>query len=52
MSIGTIFYLVALILFFLAGIGATVIPAATTWGLFAMTLGLLLSGVAVPVFTR
>jgi predicted phage tail protein len=52
MSVGTIFYLIALILFFLAGIGATVIPAATIWGLFSLTLGMLLSGVAIPVFPR
>ncbi len=51
MSVGTLFYVIALILFFLAGIGATMIPAATTWGLFALTLGLLLSGVPLPVRT-
>jgi hypothetical protein len=51
MSIGTIFYLVALIIFFLAGIGMG-IPNGTIWGLFSLTLGMLLSGVAVPVFPR
>ncbi len=50
MSVGTLFYVIALILFFLAGIGATMIPAATTWGLFAL-LGLLLSGVPLPART-
>ncbi len=51
MSVGTIFYILALILFFLSGIGASFIPAMTTWGLFCLTLGLLLSGVPLPVRT-
>lgn len=41
---GWVFLLIALILFFLAGIGATVIPNAVTWGLFCLTLGLLIGG--------
>jgi hypothetical protein len=51
MSIGTLFYVIALIIFFLAGIG-TGIPNPVIWGLFSITLGMLLSSVAVPVFTR
>jgi len=48
MSLGTLFYVIALIIFFLAGIG-TGIPNPVIWGLFALTLGLLLSGVALPI---
>ena len=47
MSLGMVFYVIALIFFFLAGIG-TLIPGALAWGLFSLTLGLLLSGVRVP----
>jgi len=43
MTIGRIFYVIAAILFFLGGIGSTVIPSPTTWGLFCVALGLLLA---------
>ena len=43
-SIGTIAFIVAAVLFLLAAIGVTVIPNPMTWGLFAMTLGFLLGG--------
>ena len=33
-------YLVAALLFFLAGIGSGIIPNAATWGLFFVALGL------------
>ncbi len=44
MTIGRIFYVIAAILFFLGGIGSTVIPNSPTWGLFCVALGLLLAG--------
>jgi hypothetical protein len=44
MTIGHIFYVIAAILFFLAGIGATLIPKPETWGLFCIAMGLLLTG--------
>lgn len=47
MSIGTIFLAVAVFFFFLAGVGSTLIPNPTTWGLCALTLGIMLSGVKV-----
>lgn len=49
MSIGTGFMAVALLFFFLAGIPQTIIGynAAIAWGLFALTLGFLLSGFPV-----
>lgn len=47
MSLGMVFYVIALIFFFLAGIGFA-LPGALAWGLFALTLGLLLSGVRIP----
>ncbi len=43
MTIGRIFYVAAAVLFFLAGIGSTVIPSAPTWGMFCVALGLLLA---------
>jgi uncharacterized membrane protein (DUF485 family) len=47
MNVGMVFLIIALILFFLAGIGATVIPNAVTWGLFSLTLGILLQGIPI-----
>ena len=41
---GWIFLLIACILFFMAGIGATLIPNPVTWGLFCLALGLLIGG--------
>ena len=43
MTLGRIFYVIAAILFFLGGIGSTVIPNPSTWGLFCVALGLLLA---------
>ncbi len=48
MNIGTLFFVIALIIFFLAGIG-TGIPNPVIWGLFALTLGILLSGIPIPI---
>ncbi len=47
MSVGMVFYIIALILFFMVG---TAMGPGTllAWGFFSLTLGLLLSGVAVP----
>jgi hypothetical protein len=42
MTIGMIFYLLAAIVVFLAGIGVTAIPNPVLWGLFCIALGLLL----------
>jgi hypothetical protein len=42
MTIGRVFYVMAAIILFLGGIGATVIPNPVIWGLFCMALGLLL----------
>jgi len=42
MTLGTIFLVIALLLFALVGMGVTVIPRAESWGLFFLTLGLLL----------
>lgn len=42
MTIGMIFYLVAAIILFLAGIGVTAIPNPTIWALFCIALGLML----------
>ncbi len=43
MTIGMIFYLIAALVLFLGGIGATVIPNPIIWGLFCIALGLLLN---------
>src|SRR5258708_30580384 len=43
MTIGMIFYVLAAVIFFLAGVGSTAIgPNPVTWGLFCLALGLLL----------
>ena len=44
MTIGRIFYVIAAIILFLGGIGATFIPNPVIWGLFCIALGLLLTG--------
>jgi hypothetical protein len=44
MSIGSIFFVIAAVVLFLGGIGSTIIPNSVIWGLFCMTLGLLLTG--------
>jgi hypothetical protein len=44
MTIGHIFYVVAAVVLFLGGIGATFIPNPVIWGLFCVALGLLLTG--------
>jgi hypothetical protein len=40
---GMIFYVIAAVILFLAGIGVTAIPNPMIWGLFCVTLGLLLA---------
>lgn len=44
MTIGTVFYILAAIVLFLGGIGSTIVPNTVIWGLFCITLGLLLGG--------
>lgn len=41
---GWVFMLIAVIVFFLAGIGVTFIPNPMIWGLFCMALALLIGG--------
>jgi hypothetical protein len=48
MSIGAIFYVLALLLFLFAWVGAAIVPNPLAGGLFCLTLGLLLSGVPLP----
>jgi hypothetical protein len=43
MTIGTIFFVIAAVVLFLGGIGSTSIPNPVIWGLFCITLGLLLA---------
>lgn len=38
--VGRIFFAIAALLFFLAGVGANFIPNPTAWGLFTLALGL------------
>jgi len=42
MTIGMIFYVIAAVVLFLAGIGARLIPNPEIWGLFCIAMGLLL----------
>jgi hypothetical protein len=52
MTVGMIFYLVAAIILFLAGIGVTAIPNPIIWGLFCIALGLLLDEYGFGGFRR
>lgn len=49
---GWIFLILAALLFFFAGIGVTVIPNPTVWGLFCMALGLAVGGYWPTVTVR
>lgn len=42
MTIGMLFYVLAAVILFLAGIGSTAIPNPIIWGLFCIVFGLLL----------
>jgi len=44
MTIGMIFFIIAAIVLFLGGIGSAIVPNPVIWGLFCITLGLLLGG--------
>lgn len=48
MNLGMIFFLIAAIVLFLGGIGATAVPNPLLWGAFCIALGLLLTGVGFP----
>ena len=52
MTFGTIFYILAAIVLFLGGIGSTIVPNAVIWGLFCLTLGLLLGGYNLGFYRR
>lgn len=41
---GWLFFLLAAVLFFFAGIGVTIIPNPTVWGLFCLALGHFVGG--------
>lgn len=45
MSIGQVFLLIAVVLFFFAAVGVAFIPNPTAWGLVCFALGVLLAGV-------
>lgn len=49
MSVGLLFVVLALVFFFIAGTGFLSFPGALAWGLFSLTLGILLNGVNVPL---
>lgn len=48
MSVGTLFLVIALLFFFIAGTGFLAFPGAIAWGLFSLTLGLVLGGLKLP----
>jgi len=53
MTIGMIFYVIAAVIFFLVGIGSSVLGAnGTVWGLFCIALGLLLDDFGFAGFRR
>lgn len=49
MKLSWVFYVIALILFLFAGIGTPALPGALAWGLFCLTLGLILGDAKVPL---
>jgi hypothetical protein len=51
MTIGMLLYIIAAIILFLGAI-STVIPAAITWGLFCIALGLALDDFSFGAFRR
>ena len=53
MTIGMIFYIIAAVLFFLTGVGSTVLgPNSTTWGFFCIAAGLALDDIGFGAFRR
>jgi hypothetical protein len=44
MNLGFICFIIAAVLFLLAGVGATLIPNGVTWGFLCLTLGFILGG--------
>jgi hypothetical protein len=52
MTVGMLFYVIALVLFFLLGVGMTVVPRAEYWAWFCLVLGLLLAGYPWPLWPR
>jgi hypothetical protein len=53
MTLGMIFYVIAAIIFFLVGIGSSVMgPNGLTWGFFCIALGLLLDDLRFDTFRR
>jgi hypothetical protein len=51
MTLSRLFLIIAAVLFFLAAVGAPLIPNPTAWGLFFLTLGFVSTGIVVPVRT-
>jgi hypothetical protein len=52
MSVGTLFMVLAAIIFLLAGAGATFVPNPMIWGLFCMTLAFLTGGFGLGNWNR
>jgi hypothetical protein len=48
MTVGMVFYVIALILFALLGMGVSVVPRAEAWGWFCLALGLMLGPLPWP----
>jgi hypothetical protein len=48
MHVGIVFYVLALVLFLFAWVGAVLLPNPLAGGLFCLTLGLLLEGLPIP----
>lgn len=51
MTVGSVFFILGLILFLFAWVAASVIPNPLAGGLFCVTLGLLLQDVRLPART-
>jgi len=52
MTVGSIFLILALIIFFTVGVGMQLMPRAEIWGWVCITLALLLGGWPLPPWPR
>ena len=52
MTIGMLFYIIAVIVLFLGGIGSTAVPNPVIWGLFCVALGLIFDDFGFGAFRR
>jgi hypothetical protein len=47
-----IFYIFAIVFFFFAAVGVTILPNPTSWGLVCLAIGLATQGVPMPSWRK